>query len=408
MESIKGYGAHSIGTEEQEIVAHVLENEYLTQGRYVDKFETKLGKLVRAKHTVAVSSGTAALHIALLALGVGPGDGVLVTAYSFAATANAVLYTGAKPIFVDIDIDTWNMSLDSLRKAYELFSVDDGIKIKAIIPVHFAGLPADMHGIRQFADAKGLSILVDACHALGGSLKSSGKEQSVNVGQNYYSDITAFSFHPVKHITTGEGGAICTNDPELASKVVALRSHGITGDPQKFRSTSEAFCPKTGSPNIWYKEMQSLGFNYRMTDIQAAIGFVQLDKAEQFQQRRLEIAARYDDLISGIDGVKTQIFDRTVYGHAYHLYAISIDFNTTDLSRHELMIALRDLGVPTQVHYIPINRTTYYTENSRLWAGCKTPNADTVYSEQLSIPMYQELTDTQASYVVECLARCLS
>lgn len=367
------YGRQWISKEERSAVDRVLRSDYLTQGPIVAEFERKLAKTVGAKYAVAVANGTAALHLAAIALGLKSGDEVITTPISFLATANAVLYVGAKPVFADIDVETQCLDPRQIEKKITR-------RTKAIFVTDFAGHPADMIVIRRIAQRHGLKVVEDACHALGATY------QGFRVGACEHSDLAVFSFHPVKHITTGEGGAIMTNDKQLYQQLSEWRSHGVTRDSLRLKDTMQGG---------WYYEMQSLGFNYRMTDIHAAIGIEQLKKLDRFIAHRRKIAAQYNKAFQSFQEVLSPV-ELPGYKHTYHLYVIRLT-NGLERKRKEIFEALHKRGVGVQVHYIPIPSQPYYRKLGYSLADC--PRAEEYYHSAISIPMFPGMTDAQGAYV---------
>lgn len=376
----------------QEVVA-VLRSDWLTQGPAVPAFEDSLARYLGAAHVVACSSGTAALHLAMLAAGLGPGDVVVTTPITFLATANCARFVGADVRFVDVDPSTALMDTNALNDTLQR---DHRHAIKAVLPVHFAGQPADLASICEFARAHGAVVIDDACHALGAEYNHDG--QSARIGGCPHADLTVFSFHPVKHITTAEGGAIATSHLELATRLRRLRSHGL----QK-----EDFCEldmaraASGEVNPWYYEMQEVGFNYRLTDLQAALGTSQLKRLPWSLERRRRLAARYSEIIrnSFDDGAVvplSALFDRS---HAWHLFVVQIDFERYAIDRATTMRRLREAGIGTQVHYIPIHLQPYYRRHCGTGPG-DFPAAEAYYARALSLPMYPDLSDDDCERVV--------
>lgn len=376
------YGRQSIDDADIQAVINVLKSSTLTQGPKIREFEQELCKTTKANHAVAVNSGTSALHIACLAAGVGPGDEVITSPNSFVASANCAVYCGAKPVFADIDPQTHNICPKEIDcKITE--------KTKAIIPVHFAGQSCDMEAIREVVDAKekvfGHKIMVieDAAHALGSRYK--GKE----AGSCQYSDMAIMSFHPVKHITTVEGGVVLTNDTHLMKLLRMLRSHGITNDPDEL--INDALGP-------WYYEQQQLGFNYRITDVQCALGISQLTKLPEFIQRRRDIVNQYNEAFKESVAITTP-FESAPGETNFHLYVIQIDFSKNNVSRSELITELKKRGITTQVHYIPIYTHPYYKEHYQVSAD-DYPVCENYYKHCLSIPLYPSLSDKDVQKVI--------
>jgi len=382
------YGKHHIEEDDIAAVVDVLRRGLITQGPAVDAFENAVANYVGAKYAVAVSSGTAALHLAALAAGVGPGTTLITSPITFVASANAGLYAGSKVAFADIDPDTINMSPTAL--AATLAANPD---TKAIVPVHFAGLPCDMTAIKSLADKAGAAVIEDAAHALGGTY-SDGRR----VGCCAYSLMTIFSFHPVKAIAAGEGGMITTNDDAVYRRLLRLRSHGINKFDDPLLLRDQAYT--NGVQNPWYYEMQELGFHYRITDIQCALGNSQLRKLESFLERRRAIVKRYDTDLSDVRYLRlAQRSGREQSGH--HLYVLRIDFESAGISRARLMMDLREEGIGSQVHYIPVPMQPVYIGQGH--EITLYPNARSYYEQALSIPIYCSLSDSEQMHVIRVL-----
>jgi len=371
------YGRHHITEEDIQAVVDVLKSDYLTQGPHVSDFELAFAKYIGVKYAVAVSNGTAALHLCTLALGVKEGDKVITTPITFAATANCIRYAGGTVVFADIDPQTY---LLDIKKVQELLENSKKGTYKGIIPVDFAGRAVNLEQFRQLADEFGLWIIEDACHAPGGYFTDkNGKKQ--NCGNGNFADLAIFSFHPVKHIAAGEGGMITTNDEKLYHKLRNLRTHGIQQIPEL----------RQFNHGLWYYEMQELGFNYRLTDIQAALGKSQLQRADAGLERRKEIAAIYEQAFAG----KPYIIRQTgvVDGHAYHLYVVEFK------KRKGLYEYLRKNNIFAQVHYIPLHLMPYYRQFG--WKDGDLPNAENYYKHCLSLPMFPSLTENEQTRVIE-------
>lgn len=387
------YGRQNIDRADIDAVVAVLESDFLTQGPQVERFEAALAERVGAKHAVAVSSGTAALHIACLAAGIVPGDLGLTSAITFAASANCLIYTGAEAAFVDIDRDTLGMATPALSRALEATPA-----ITAIIPVHMAGLANAAFEIRKLA--AGRIVIEDAAHALGG-VYPCGK----HIGSCAYSDLTTLSFHPVKQITTGEGGAVLTNDPELAHRLRLLRSHGIEREARRFVGDATL---EDGRVKPWLGQQQLLGFNYRMTDIAAALGLSQLEKLDHFLERRRAIVSRYDEAFAKLAPVRlpqSAPEHRARSGH--HLYIIWFDFPMMRTNRTAFMTKLGERGVGSQVHYIPVYHHPFHAGRG-VTDRSKFPNAETYYNGCLSLPLHPGLTDEEVEHVIGAVTDLMS
>jgi perosamine synthetase len=382
------YGRQYIDQDDIDAVIASLKSGTLTQGSYINDFEVKFANKVGAKYSVLVSSGTAALHLAGLSVGLGIGKTLITSPISFVATANMARYVGASVSFVDICPDTINMCPSRLNDAVESL-----VNPYCIVPVHFAGLPCEMSEIKRISDERGLRVIEDAAHALGACYSDGGF-----VGNCKYSDATIFSLHPVKSMTTGEGGVITTNSKSIYDRLRNLRSHGITRDPHAFKNLVSACNGEV--VNSWYYEMQELGFNYRMTDMQAALGASQLKKLDLFIERRKHISKKYDEAFSTFKNLKPAQIDFLNIS-ARHLYVVRINFESLKISRETLMKKLRDLGIGTQVHYIPISMHPAY-ENFANIVGDIT-QANLYYEQALSLPIYYELTEQDQLVVIDAL-----
>jgi UDP-4-amino-4,6-dideoxy-N-acetyl-beta-L-altrosamine transaminase len=384
------YGRQHISEEDIAAVVSTLESDFLTQGPAINAFEKAFASYVGAKYAVAVSNGTAALHLSAMTLGVKPGDKVITTPITFAASANCVKYCGGEVQFGDIDPETYLLSVDSVKKLLE--SSPKGT-YQGIIPVDFAGRAVDLEVFRQLAEEYGLWMIEDACHAPGGYfLDSAGKKQMCGNGE--FADLAVFSFHPVKHIACGEGGMVTTNDEHLYQSLLMLRTHGITRSTDLFHNTpSFASGAESNTYPGWYMEMRDLGYNYRLTDFQAALGLSQLKRADQGLEKRREIAATYHEafraqsFITGQSGV--------VEGHAYHLYVIEVK------DRFGLYNFLRNRHIYAQVHYIPCHLMPYYRRQG--WEDGDRPYSEGYYRECLSLPMYPTLERAEQDYVISSI-----
>ncbi len=379
------YGKQDIDKCDIAEVVKILKSDFITQGPAVKKFEEKLASYCGSKYAVAVSNGTAALHIACLAAGLTRSDEAITTPITFLSTANSILYTGARPVFADIDYETLNIKPEEVKKKITK-------KTKVILPVHFAGLPCDMREIFKIAKGGNIGVIEDGCHSLGAEYKDRGKW--IKVGSCGYSDMTVFSFHPVKHITTGEGGAITTNNKKLYEKLMALRTHGV------YKTSS--MMKKHG---LWYYEMRELGFNYRITDFQCALGLSQLKKLGKFLKKRRVIANIYNEAFKNINGVDITLVNKEKR-HAYHLYILKIDFEKFKTTRRNFVLKLRREGILTQMHYIPVYRQPYYAK--RYPHKVKNfPMAEKYYKKALSIPMYSAMSGKEIKKVVAVVKNLL-
>jgi UDP-4-amino-4,6-dideoxy-N-acetyl-beta-L-altrosamine transaminase len=363
------YGRQWIDEDDIQAVVETLRSDYLTTGPKVEEFEQCVADYLGAKYAVAVSNGTAALHVACLAAGIGEGDEVITSPITFVASANCALYCGAIPVFADINPDTYNIDPEEIRSKITP-------RTKAIIPVHFTGQPCAMDEILAIAKEYNLIVIEDACHALGADYKG----QMIGT----LSDMTVLSFHPVKHITTGEGGMILTESKETYERLKLFRTHGIT------RQTSQLEVCE----GPWYYEQQVLGYNYRITDIQCALGISQMRKIDSFVARRKELAARYDQAFQGLDGIRIP-YQAEGCHNSWHLYVIQV----LKQDRKEVFEGLTARNIGVNVHYIPVHTQPYYREHGYAEVVC--PNAELVYSRFISLPMYAKLTDEEQDYVIE-------
>jgi UDP-4-amino-4,6-dideoxy-N-acetyl-beta-L-altrosamine transaminase len=382
------YGRQDINQADIDAVIEVLRSDFLTQGPVVPAFETAAAGYCGAQHAVAVNSATSALHLACLALGVGKGDIVWTTPITFVATANCALYCGAQVDFVDIDSRTYNLSVECLVEKLA-HAEKIGNLPKVVIPVHLCGQPCDMVGIHALSQRYGFKIIEDASHAIG------GKYRNEPIGNCRYSDITVFSFHPVKIITTGEGGMALTNDMQLAKRMKLLRSHGITRD-------AADMIPQA-SDELWFYQQIALGFNYRMTDIHAALGLSQIERLDQFVAKRHVIAQRYEKLLLGLPVIAQRQQSESYSG--FHLYVIRLKLGEIRKTQREMFEAMHAAGIGVNLHYIPVHRQPYY-ERLGFKAG-DFPVAEAYYQEAMSLPIYPGLTEEQQNRVVRELGGLL-
>ena len=382
------YGRQEITQEDIDAVVEVLKSDFLTQGPKVPEFENTVARHVGAKFGVAVNSATSALHVACAALGLGEDDWLWTSPVTFVASANCGLYCGAKVDFVDIDPRTYNLCPDALERKLEQAREQDRLP-KVVVPVHLCGQPCDMERMKALSELYGFRIVEDASHAIG------GKYQGEFIGSGRFSDITVFSFHPVKIVTTAEGGMAVTNDAELAQRMEMLRSHGITRDPA--RMTHEPDGP-------WYYQQVDLGFNYRMTELQAALGVSQMARLDDFVKRRHELARRYDELLADLPVVTPWQHPDSYSG--LHLYVIRLKLGEIRASHREVFESLREQGIGINLHYIPVHTQPFYEAMG--FAPDDFPESKSYYNEAISIPMYHGLTFEQQDAVVEALKQALS
>ena len=387
------YGRQNITQEDIDIVVEALKSDYLTQGPKILEFENAFAKYVGSKYAVAVANGTAALHLCTLALDVKKGQKVITTPITFAASANCVRYCDGEVVFADIDPETYLLDFDSVKSILEASPMGT---YQGIIPVDFAGRAVDLEKFRKLADEYNLWIIEDSCHAPGGCfIDEKGNEQ--NCGNGNFADLAIFSFHPVKHIASGEGGMITTNNEELYQKLLMLRTHGIVKSNELYTNSFEFAGGKDIYP-LWYMEMQELGFNYRLTDFQAALGLSQLKRADEGLQRRREIAQTYYEAFKNKSFIKGQ--SGVVEGHAYHLYIIEVE------NRLELYNYLRTKNIFAQIHYIPCHLMPYYRQFG--WKAGDMPKAEKYYKHCISLPMYPTLTEQEQQFVIENIIKFYS
>ncbi len=379
------YGRHSINQQDIDHVVDVLKGGWLTCGPVVEAFEEELAAVTGAKYAISCSNGTTALHLAMLALGIKEGDTILVPAITFLASANAVRYVGADVVFVDVDPTTGLMTAETLKAAILLHRSKN---LKALVNVHFAGQCENLEAIYTVAKEYNLLIIEDAAHAVGTAyIDSKGKNHPI--GSNAFSDITTFSFHPVKTIAMGEGGALTTNDSKIAEALKLYRSHGMVRDPLKWET------PKLSGP--WYYEMQDLGYNYRISDINCALGLNQLKRLQDFKAERARLVRAYDEAFSSIPHV-TPLRKLGYSDTAWHLYSVLIDYAAIGKSRTQVMNYLKDNAIGTQVHYTPLYHQPYY---KKLYGDMKLPGAEKYYEGCLSLPLYVGLMESEQRLVIE-------
>lgn len=371
------YGRQDITPADIAAVTEVLQHDFLTQGPRIAQFEEQFAAYVGSKYAIAVANGTAALHLCALALDVQPGDRAITSPITFAASANCISYCGGRVHFSDIDPETFLLDLDKVRRLLELHPQGH---FKGIIPVDFAGYPVDLAAVRALADEHGLWMIEDSCHAPG-AYRKRGSEVHFRAGDGQYADLAIFSFHPVKHIACGEGGMITTNDPALYEKLTILRTHGITKNPDLLAENHGG----------WYYDMVDLGYNYRLTDMQCALGMSQLRRQTEYMARRQAIAQRYDAAFAGTS-VKIPPRAADIY-HAFHLYVVRV------ADRKGLYDHLRAQGIFAQVHYIPAHRLKFYRDQG--WKTGDLPEAERYYAHCLSLPMFPALTDAEQAFVIE-------
>ena len=381
------YGRQDISQDDIDAVIEVLRSDWLTQGPKVPKFEQQVASYCGARHAVAVNSATSALHIACMALDVGPGDIVWTSPNTFVASANCARYCGAEVDFVDIDPNTWNLC--PVKLAEKLAEAEKNHHLpKVVIPVHLCGQSCDMAAIHALSQQYGFRIIEDASHAIG------GRYRNEPVGNCRYSDITVFSFHPVKIITTAEGGMAMTQDPELAERMSRLRTHGITKDPAQMQNT------RTGP---WYYEQLELGYNYRMTDLQAALGISQLQRLDAFVAKRNELAQRYNALLGDLPLRLPQVIDDAY--SAWHLYSVRLRLDEIKRTHREVFEALREAGIGVNLHYMPVHLQPYY---QGLGFRAETfPEAEAYGRDAISLPMYPGLTEDQQEFIATKLSEAM-
>jgi UDP-4-amino-4,6-dideoxy-N-acetyl-beta-L-altrosamine transaminase len=382
------YGRQWVDEKDIKAVINVLRSSCLTQGPVIEEFERAVAEYCGAKYAVAVSSGTAALHLACLAAGLGEGNILWTSPNTFVASANCALYCDAKPDFVDIDSHSYNISVDAMRTKLNEARENNSLP-KAVVPVHFAGQSCDMEQIHNLGKDYNFTVIEDACHAIGGSYKGG------RVGSCKYSDMTVFSFHPVKIVTTGEGGMILTNKEDIYQKLIRLRTHGITRDKQFMEDESDG---------PWYYQQIELGMNYRMTDIQAALGFSQLGRIDEFVMSRRELTHRYNELFQ--DFPLTIPLQCSGVHSAFHLYVVRLRLNDIKKERREVFELLREKGIGVNVHYIPVHTQPHYRRLGFFYG--QFPEAEKYYEETITLPLYPSMTEKDQDYIVNTLKGILA
>jgi UDP-4-amino-4,6-dideoxy-N-acetyl-beta-L-altrosamine transaminase len=374
------YGRHAIKEEDIKAVVKTLKSDFIAQGPLIEKFEARIAHYCAVKYAIALSSGTAALHLASLAAGFKPKDEVITSAITFLATANSIIYSGARPVFCDIDYHSVNITAQTIKEKITP-------KTKGIIPVHFAGLPCDMKEIARVARKKHLVVIEDACHALGAEYNNS------KIGCCKYSDMACFSFHPVKTITTGEGGVITTNKKSLYLKLKSLRNHGIHRDP--------SVSLKYGG---WFYEMRMLGFNYRITDFQSALGLSQIKRIDEMISKRRYIAARYNQAFGRYKEFIDLPYSDSQHKSCWHLYVVKFNTDRLGITRREIYERLRKKGIYCQVHYIPVYKQPYYKKHFK---SKPLKNAEIYYKRALSLPIFPAMSEEDISRVIGAVIKII-
>ncbi|QDV11928.1 UDP-4-amino-4-deoxy-L-arabinose--oxoglutarate aminotransferase [Rosistilla oblonga] len=388
------YGKQSIDEADIQAVVDALRSDFLTTGPRVAEFERRFSEAVGAKHAIAVCNATAALHLAMLVAEVRPGDRVVTSPNTFLASANAAAFAGAVPDFVDIDPVSYNLCPDALRQNWK----DD---TKAVVAVDYAGQAADMPALAAVARTNGAVVIEDACHAVAGQFQH--EEKTWKIGGHPWADLTTFSFHPVKTMTTGEGGMLVTNNDQYAARARALRTHGMVRSSENFDGLGDPSFEERGP---WYYEMQHLGYNYRITDLQCALGLSQIERLEAFLSRRRSIVAEYNAAFSDIQTIQTPRLRNPADASltSWHLYTLQIDFDALTTTRTEFMRRLHEQGVGTQVLYIPVHLQPWYRKMFDYRVG-KCPVAERFYQRALSLPLYPAMSDQDVQHVIGCVTR---
>lgn len=392
------YGRQVIDDDDVAAVIAVLKSDFLTTGPEVPALEAAFAEAVGARHAIACSSGTAGLHLVAMALDAGPGSSVVVPGITFLATANAFRMTGAEVVFADVDPDTGLMTPRTAREALARASQPP----RAIVPVHLGGQTADMAGLAAAAEEAGAVLAEDACHALGTTYRTGAATH--RVGSGVHALASVFSLHPVKTVTSGEGGVVTTNDPELAERLARFRNHGMVRAAESFTDRTLAFAPD-GTVNRWYYEMPEMGLNYRLTDFQAALGRSQLAKLSRFAEARRRLVEFYDRRFASLAPIVRPVAMVLGCDAVRHLYQVLIDFEATGLDRNAFMAALAEEGILTQVHYIPVHRQPYYRSAA---PGLSLPGAETFYGRTLSLPLFAAMDEADARRVVEAIERLVA
>ena len=391
------YGQQVIEEDDVQAVSKVLRGDYLTTGPAVGRFEAALAKTVNAKHAIVCANGTGALYMAARALGLGPGTTIIVPSLTFLATASAPHLNGAEIVFADVDPDSGLMRPQDLAEAIGRAGHAD-----AVFNVHLNGQCGALEEIAELARANGLKIVDDACHALG-TAYIAGNGAAALIGENTFCDLSVFSFHPVKAIAMGEGGAVTTNDPDIAAHLMRTRNHGMTREAGEFANIQDAF-DADGRPNSWYYELAEPGFNWRATDIQCALGLSQLAKLERFLARRRALAVAYDEMLAPYAPRLKPVARLRSCLPALHLYAVLIDFPSFDLTRAAFMRQLAEEGIGSQVHYFPVHRQRYYAER---YGIVQLPGAERYYARVLSLPFFASMNEDDVERVVRAMAKIL-
>jgi len=389
------YGRHQIDEDDIAAVVSVLRSDSLTGGPVVAEFEQAFAERVGARFAVACANGTAGLHLAAMALGLGPDDAAIVPTLTFLATANAARYVAAEVVFADVDAATGLMRPEDLQEAH---AKAVNRKIKAVIPVHLNGQCVDMEAVAGLAGRNGLRIIEDACHAIGATYRTRSGED-VRVGACRHSDMAVFSLHPVKTIAMGEGGVVTTNDPDLHAALLRLRNHGMVREASRFVQRDEAF-DADGQPNPWYYEMSEPGYNYRASEIHCALGQSQLRKLDRFLARRRELADAYDRALAPLAPVVQPVPRVAGCASGWHLYVVQVDFKAFGATRPSLMRSLLGRGIGTQVHYLPVHRQPYYRSR---YGNTQLSGADAYYASCLSLPLFPAMSENDVHRVVQAL-----